>query len=132
MGERYLIDTCVVIKYLNNAFPEKALTFIDGLLDQESRVSFITKIELLAWKASKLKDMELIEEFLNGSKIHFVNDEVIGNTIRIRNETNVKLPDALIAATAISHGLTLLSDNDKDFFRIVRLGLKYTNPRTEF
>jgi len=42
---------------------------------------------------------------------------------RIRREANVRLPDALIAATAIEHGLTLLTRNRRDFDAVAGLSL---------
>ena len=34
MGERYLIDTSGVIKYLNGSFPLKGLLFMDEIVDK--------------------------------------------------------------------------------------------------
>lgn len=130
MGQKYLIDTCVVIKYLDEIFPAKALTFIDAIVDEDSKVSFITKIELLVWNPSHPKDMEIRHEFLSGSEILYINDEIIERAIQIRKKTKIKLPDAVIAATAMAFDLVLLSDNDKDFIKAEILGLKYLNPKT--
>ena len=55
-----------------------------------------------------------------------LSEPVISRTIKIRKGISIRLPDAIIAATAIVHNLTLLSDNDKDFLRVS--GLKYINP----
>jgi predicted nucleic acid-binding protein len=38
----------------------------------------------------------------------------------------LKLPDAIIAATAIDNNFTLIADNDADFKKVP--GLKYINP----
>ncbi len=46
MGERYLIDTSGVIKYLTESFPLSGLIFMDDIIDKESVISFITEIEL--------------------------------------------------------------------------------------
>ncbi|MEY4538677.1 MAG: hypothetical protein RLZZ306_434, partial [Bacteroidota bacterium] len=53
-------------------------------------------------------------------------DEIVEKTIEIRRIYKIKLPDALIAATAIVFDLTLVSRNDKDFTQIPEL--KYINP----
>jgi len=130
MGQEYLIDTCAVIKYLEEIFPPDALAFMDKLVDENSQVSFITKIELLAWNPPVPEDIRIRAEFLAGSKIHYINDETIEQAIQIRKVTNIKLPDAVIAATAIKGDFVLLSDNDKDFKKVEALGLKYLNPKT--
>lgn len=132
MGQKYLIDTCAVIKYLENLFPPEAISFMDVLVDDDCKVSFITKIELLVWNPSVPSDILIREEFLDGSEIHYINDEIINLAIQIRKVTKIKLPDAVIAATAMANELVLLSDNDNDFKKVEPLGLKYMNPKTSF
>ncbi|WP_257666684.1 PIN domain-containing protein [Parapedobacter tibetensis] len=61
------------------------------------------------------------------SAIIGVDEHVISETIRIRKTHKIKLPDALIAATAIVNNLTLIADNDKDFLMVS--ALKYINPK---
>ena len=132
MEEKYLIDTCTVIKYLDEILPPEAISFMDSLVDNDSKVSFITKIELLVWNPPIVEDIKVREEFLAGSEIHYINDEIINVAIQIRKTTHIKLPDAVIAATAIHSGYVLLSTNDNDFNKVVPLGLKYKNPETDF
>jgi tRNA(fMet)-specific endonuclease VapC len=48
MEEKYLIDTCAVIKYLTLVFPPKGIDFMDTIVDTESIISFISEIELQA------------------------------------------------------------------------------------
>ncbi|MFN3849522.1 MAG: PIN domain-containing protein [Spirosomataceae bacterium] len=67
-----------------------------------------------------------IQIFVDESNIIGLNDEVIEKTIEIRRNVKVKLPDAIIAASAIVNDFTLISDNDSDFLRIPHL--KYINP----
>jgi predicted nucleic acid-binding protein len=132
MGKRYLIDTCVVIKYLDNLFPPKAIVFLDELVDRDSKVSFITKIELLVWNSPMPSDLTIREAFLAGCEIYFIDNDIILQAIKIRRVTKIKLPDAIIAATAMVNDLILISDNDIDFNKVEPLGLMYLNPRTAF
>ena len=132
MGQNYLIDTCAVIKYLNEILPPEAISFMDALVDNDSKVSFITKIELLVWNPPIAEDIKVREEFLVGSEIHYINDDIIKGAIQIRKLTNIKLPDAVIAATAMYYNYVLLSTNDNDFTKVVPMGLKYLNPETAF
>ncbi len=130
MGQKYLIDTCSVVKYLDETLPPEAISFMDTLVDNDSKVSFITKIELLVWNPPIAEDIRVREEFLAGSEIHFINDEIINRAIQIRKATHIRLPDAVIAATAIYNDYVLLSTNDNDFNKVVPMGLKYLNPET--
>ena len=69
-----------------------------------------------------------IRSFISDSIILSLTDEVVERTIELRKLYKIKLPDAIIAATAIVHDFTLISRNDKDFARITEL--KYLNPFT--
>ena len=126
MAERYLIDTSAVIKYLNGSLPEKGLSFMDAIVDEESNISFVSEIELQVWNPPNPTDLEIYHSFVFGSAIIGITPDIIRETIRIRKTYKIKLPDSLIAATALVNDLTLLSDNDVDFGKIV--GLKYLNP----
>ena len=50
-----------------------------------------------------------------------VDKAIINQTILLRKSRKIKLPDAIIAATAMVHELTLITHNIKDFERIERL-----------
>lgn len=128
MGAKYLIDTNAVIKYLTVIFPSKGIEFMDSIVDEESVISFITEIELQVWNPIDPSDLDVYLEFISSSRRILPDDPIIQETIKIRKAHNLKIPDALIAATAIVHDLILLSDNDKDFKKVN--GLKYINPMT--
>ena len=51
MGERYLVDSNVVIGYLDNKIHKKGMNFINALVDDTPNISVITKIELLRFNA---------------------------------------------------------------------------------
>ncbi|MFM9836651.1 MAG: PIN domain-containing protein [Cyclobacteriaceae bacterium] len=55
-----------------------------------------------------------------------INDFIIEKTIELRKTHKTKLPDAIIAATAIVYDLTLISRNTSDFKNIE--GLKVIDP----
>ena len=126
MAERHLIDTSSVIKYLNGSFSNNSLDALDKIIDQESQISFITEIELQVWNPANPEDASVYREFIVSSNVIGINSDIISETIRIRKQYRIKLPDALIAATAIVNNLILVADNDKDYKKV--LGLKYLNP----
>jgi tRNA(fMet)-specific endonuclease VapC len=62
-----------------------------------------------------VKDLYLFDEFEGQIKIFFLdkdNDSIFKETIKIRKKYKLKLPDAIIAATAIVNNATLLSADD--------------------
>ena len=126
MGESYLIDTNVAIYFLNGVLPSQSLPFMRSVFDGEVNLSVITKIELLGWSFPDDLSTNSAEQFVEASTIYSLTDEVVSQRITLRKSHRIKLPDAIIAATAIVHGLTLISRNGKDFITIS--SLSYRNP----
>jgi predicted nucleic acid-binding protein len=128
MGQRYLVDTSAVIKYLNDDFPSEGTLFMDNEIADEQMISFISEIELQSWTPANADDMEVYLDFIKDATILSIDASIIKQTIEIRKNQKLKIPDAIIAATAIVNDFTLITDNDKDFNRV--LLLKYINPNT--
>lgn len=127
MGIKYLWDTNTAIYYLQQQFPPDAEKFIDDLLKEEQPIiSAITEIELLCWKTSIQKDLDVLHDFINDALVIELEQPIKLKTADIRKANRIKLPDAIIAATALVYGLTLLSRNTSDFSTID--GLKVCNP----
>ena len=128
MGKRYLIDTNVIRKYLDNELTERGLNLLDSIIDaSESQISVITRIELLGFSQNTNDLVNFIVQFLEISAEYELSEIIIQKTIDIRKEHKIKIPDAIIAATALCQDLILLSDNDSDFGKVPHL--KYINPR---
>lgn len=94
------------------------------LLDEEFNISFINKIEVLGHPSAD----KAITEFINLANVFDVTNPIIEKTIEIRKTFKTKIPDALIAATAIVYDLTLISHNLSDFTKIP--GLQVLNPHS--
>jgi len=69
---------------------------------------------------------QVLENFITNSILHPITEEIVDRSIIIRKQFNIKTPDAIIAATAIEHNLTLLTHNLKDFGKIA--GLQAIDP----
>jgi predicted nucleic acid-binding protein len=115
MGKEYLIDTNAVIDYLDNKLPDKAGEFMDGI---DSRISVITRMELLSWPGASQEQTLILNEFINASEVFALEEPVIVKAVDIRKTSHTKLPDAIIAATAIVNNLSLITRNTKDFDKI--------------
>jgi predicted nucleic acid-binding protein len=127
MGKRYLIDTSAYSKYLTGQLSPENSLFVGILLNEEFLISVITRIELQSWITDDEELDDLIDSSLSVANVFHISEPIIKKTIEIRRKAKVKLPDALIAATAIIHGLILLSTNDKDFIKIPRLKYQSLN-----
>ena len=126
MGKRYLIDTNIISKYSNDLISEEGCLLLEDIFDTEILISFITRIEALVYNPSEASVQLTIRSILEASSELSMSEEILLKTVEIRRKAKIKLPDAVIAATAIIHNLTLLSDNDSDFLKVGEL--KYINP----
>jgi len=119
MGKGFLIDTNVVIDFSHGIFSEKSKNFVANILNKDPIISAITQIELLGFSFVPPQ----IESFVRYTSIIGINDSVIEKTIEIRKLLRIKLPDAIIAATALTNNLTLLTRNITDFRNIENLNV---------
>lgn len=123
----YLYDTNIIIYYLQQQFPVATEIFIDSLIQKQSPViSVITEIELLCWNGSLENDIEVLKSFIGETIVIPLEQDVKLRTIEIRKKYKLKMPDAIIAASALVHDLTLLTRNLNDFKLIPEL--KIINP----
>ncbi len=123
--EQYLVDTNVISGYFSGVYSQRTMDFLADVIDSIPNLSVITKIEALSWVSSDKAKENIIKEFIEDANILPLSHEVVNQCIKIRRNRKLKTPDAIIAATAIIHNLTLIT-NDSDFEKIQ--GLKKVNP----
>lgn len=75
-------------------------------------ISVITRIELLA---GPIKTVGPIRDLLDGFQTIQIDDDIADAAAEIRREVRLKLPDAIILATARRRDLPLITRNTKDF-----------------
>lgn len=126
MGTRYLIDTSGYSRYLDDRLSIENSEFMDSVLEDAPDMCFVVKIELRSFQGDVDRE-HTIADLVNSSRIIELTDDVIEKTIELRKKAKIKLPDAIIAATAIIHNLTLLSTNDSDFLKVPKLKYKSLN-----
>ena len=127
MGKKYLIDSNVIIDFCNGKLSLKGK---DLLLNIEPEISIITQIELFASKNISIEEHTLLEKFSSICVVHSVNADLVDTTINLRQNYKIKLPDAIIAATALCKNLGLISNNVSDFKKI--RNLEVINPYGDF
>jgi len=126
MGTRYLVDTNIAVYLLNGVLPANAQAFLRPILDAACNISIVCKIELLGWQFPTDEDELKAMEFVSDSSILPLTDAVAEKAIEIRKLKKLKLGDAIIAATALLHQMTLLTQNEADFSNLP--GLMVVNP----
>jgi predicted nucleic acid-binding protein len=104
-----LIDSNIIIDFLLG-IPEADIEL--GKYS-DRRVSVVTWIEVLA--GAKPHETIPVRNFLKTFQQLPITDEIAEKTVIIRKQTRLKLPDAVILATAETHGLLLVTRNTQDF-----------------
>jgi predicted nucleic acid-binding protein len=125
MGMNMLVDSNVIIDYVSNRIPEKSAKQLDIYFNSNFSVSIISKIEVLGFNTLDY-EMEQLESFIQLNLIVYIDEAVADKTIEIRRMKRIKLPDAIIAATALVQNCILLSHNTTDFNKIE--GLQVLDP----
>ncbi|ESQ09906.1 MAG TPA: type II toxin-antitoxin system VapC family toxin [Chromatiaceae bacterium] len=113
----YLLDTNVVIYYFNGLTADDAL---HEMVSKSFNISVISKIEFLGWGIFAT-DPELHNQartFIGHAHVFDLSEQVAEQTIRLRQQFRTKTPDAIIAATALVHNLTVVTRNTSDFSRL--------------
>ena len=107
---KQIIDGNKVISHYNNIF-----------------VSVISYMEVLGYEFSSEIEKQLTEDFLLQSQVIHTNSEIAEKVIDFRKKKKIKLPDAIVAATAFVLGADLITANVKDFKGLDK-GLKVITP----
>lgn len=83
-------------------------------------VSYITEIELLSYQNLSDEEEKLIRSFLSECNLIGLPKDIRELTIEMRKNLNIKVPDAIIAATSVHLDFPLFT-MDVDFKNINRL-----------
>ncbi|UXZ05310.1 type II toxin-antitoxin system VapC family toxin [Moraxella nasicaprae] len=106
-GTSYLLDTCFILGLYNGNVD--ALAKMAGVNLNECTVSIINEIELLGYQNINSTDEQELKELLNHLTILGLDTAVKSKTIELRKRHKIKLPDAIVLATALTHNVELLS-----------------------
>ena len=119
--KNYLIDTNIAICYFGLLLEKKSEIFLEDILNNKYYVSVINRIELLGNKNIQFKEQAALDAFINNAVVFSLDEEIIVETIKIRINHTIKLPDAVIAATCLVNNCQLITNNTKDFDKIAGL-----------
>ncbi|MGB2930050.1 MAG: type II toxin-antitoxin system VapC family toxin [Desulfobacterales bacterium] len=112
-GNSALLDSNIII-YLSKR--EVPLSFLDQF--DEHYISVITYMEVLGYQFRDPKEEEFIREMIEVFRILFIDQKIADMAIEIRRKRRLKLPDAIIAATAKALNLYLVTRNIDDFEKV--------------
>lgn len=105
-----LLDSCILIDFL--AGREQARAYLSGVAG--AAISLVSWMEVMSGPASP-EEEAVIRGFLAAFVVLPVDAAVAEDTVGLRRARRLKLPDAIIYATARVHGRTLVTRNNRDF-----------------
>lgn len=105
----------------------QSIKFLEGVIQEDSfNISIITKIEFLGWDKHTEEGIEKCWQLIALARIIPLDNSIADKAIEIKRKTNIKLADAVIAATALMNNLSLATRNKEDFKEVE--GLEVYNP----
>ena len=120
-GNNLAADTNIIL-YLFNG-DHRISEILSG---KQLYISFITELEILSYREISKSGLIKAEQFLSQCKVIDINAGIKKKTVEIRKTFSLKLPDSIIAATAMYLELPLISA-DSNFKRIKDLELIHYN-----
>ena len=107
---KVVFDTNILVDYLNG------IPAARNELEQyeEVGISMVTWMEVLAGTEDAAEET-ITRDFLSQFKIQPLDKTVAERAIKIRRQHKLKLPDAIIWATAMELGQVLVTRNTRDF-----------------
>lgn len=124
-GDRFLVDTNIILGYLKGT--AGIISFFDAMGEAELYASVITRMELFSFHGMSETEELLVRRFFDSIKVVPLTEDVENATVALRRATRCKLPDAIIAASAVCLEATLLTC-DKTLAATQFPGLKITIP----
>ena len=105
-----VFDTNILIDYLKGI--SKAKKEFERYA--ERHISLVTWMELLVGATDNASE-RVLRGFFSGFKVQSITQPVAEQAVKLRREYKMRLPDAVIFATALELGFILVTRNIRDF-----------------
>ena len=119
-----LLDSNIII-YSAKPGGAALRSFLEGI---RRYVSVISHIESFEYQNLTPEEFQQLETIFRRTQILPLTDDIVEQAISLRQQRRMGLGDSIIAATAITHGLALVTHNTEDFRWIA--GLELLDPLT--
>lgn len=120
-GNSFFADTNAILYIL------KGNPCVKEYLQSDLVFSIITEMELLGFPQISQTESVSINNFLDTCQFCNITNDIKNKTIELKRKYNIKLPDAIIAASSICKEIPLLSA-DVIFNRITELDFVLLKP----
>ena len=115
-----LFDSNIII-YSSQQQNRDLLRFVLSVTQRS--VSIVSYIEALGYHRLVERERQSLERFFQDAEILPLSDTIARQAVALRQQRRMGLGDAIIAATAMVHGLALVTHNTEDFRWIANLEL---------
>ena len=124
MAATALFDSSALILYFNDALSIESIAVIRQAIENSTgAISVVTRAEVLAWPSHTAQSIDAAILGMASFEHLGIDTSVADEAARIRRECNLKLPDALIAASALLLNLPVVTANPRDFERVPQLSV---------
>lgn len=118
-NNRVIVDSNIVIYSANPAYE----LLRDWLKKSSLILSDISRIEIMGYHRLVEEEKKYFKRLFDYCNFYHLTEETISKAIILRQQRSMGLGDSIIAATALSANLPLISANTKDFRHIKELTL---------
>lgn len=118
--KKIVLDTNAVIYLLSGKITQQEIEA------DEIIISFVTEIEYKVYDKFSEFEKNKFEMFKSRITTNYINkdaENLVNEIVNIRKKHKLKLPDAIIAATALTNHATLIT-NDREFSKIQTLKIR--------
>ncbi|MBI4849893.1 MAG: type II toxin-antitoxin system VapC family toxin, partial [Nitrospirae bacterium] len=106
-----LADSNLIIYAASGNYPD----LLDWFAENQPVASAVSLLEALGYYKLTAKEKSALEALFAELTVLYPTTEIFKIAVDLRQQRSVSVGDALIAATAIHHNLTLATHNTKDF-----------------
>jgi hypothetical protein len=117
-----LFDTNIFIYHFNGRLNQAGSDLLRKGLSGQGAYSVISRIEVLGFEQSEKATVQA-KRVLARLMEFPLTSEIAERTIDIRRRCKIKVPDAIIAATALEYSLRIVTRNQEDFAKVKDLRL---------
>ncbi len=110
---KYLLDSCFLIEFYKRNTATVAIINELQIEIEQCAISSINRMEILGFSNLSQSDEKGLKALLENFQMLTISPEIEDETIYLRKHQKIKLPDAIVLATANVHNLQLITFDQK-------------------
>ncbi len=107
----HLIDSNAIIDYLAAKLPAASMEKMHSIVNESLFISVITQIETLGFQSGNAAEDINTSNFISLATVLHLTPDIVQQTILLPKLYKIKVPDAIIAATAMVNNFAFISHN---------------------